>query len=192
MVDIHTHYDVEVLEQPELVESLRHGVTTILIGSCSLSTVHVDPTTAGDLFGRVEAIPRRHVIESLERDEDLELGAGVRRRARGAAARARTWPPSSATPTSAPREMGLDRATRKDVRPTEPSSTTMQANLEEALDAGFVGMSAQELMFDKLDGDICRSRTLPSTYPTGRNVAGSTRCCASAAGCCRAGPDISR
>ena len=34
MVDIHTHYDVEVLRGPALAESLRHGVTTILIGSC--------------------------------------------------------------------------------------------------------------------------------------------------------------
>src|SRR5687767_5985973 len=66
MVDIHTHYDIEVLAEPTLVESLRHGVTTVLLGSCSLSTLHVDPTTAGDLFGRVEAIPRRHVIEHLE------------------------------------------------------------------------------------------------------------------------------
>src|SRR4051812_46434110 len=36
MVDIHTHYDIEVLEGPSLSESLRHGVTTIFVGSCSL------------------------------------------------------------------------------------------------------------------------------------------------------------
>ena len=42
MVDIHTHYDVEVLDGPGLAESVRHGVTTVLLGSCSLSTVHVD------------------------------------------------------------------------------------------------------------------------------------------------------
>ena len=29
-------------------------------------------------------------------------------------------------------------------------------------------MSAQELLFDKLDGETCRSRTLPSTYASGR------------------------
>src|SRR5687767_13418863 len=66
MVDIHTHYDVEVLRGPALAESLRHGVTTILLGSCSLSTVHVGAVDAGDLFGRVEAIPRQHVIEHVE------------------------------------------------------------------------------------------------------------------------------
>ena len=28
--------------------------------------------------------------------------------------------------------------------------------IEEAMDAGFVGMSSQQLQFDKLDGDRCR------------------------------------
>ena len=65
-VDIHTHYDVEVLGGPALSESLRHGVTTVMLGSCSLSTVHVDGADAGDLFGRVEAIPREHVIGAVD------------------------------------------------------------------------------------------------------------------------------
>ncbi|MFP3468328.1 hypothetical protein, partial [Leifsonia sp. SIMBA_070] len=51
----------------ELSESLRHGVTTVLLGSCSLSTIHVDADVAGDLFGRVEAIPRQHVISNIEK-----------------------------------------------------------------------------------------------------------------------------
>jgi len=66
MVDIHTHYDVEVLVQPGLSESLRHGITTTFLGSCSLSTVHAAPEDAGDLFGRVEAIPRPYVVGALD------------------------------------------------------------------------------------------------------------------------------
>jgi len=167
MVDVHTHYDIEVLEEPALVESLRHGVTTVLVGSCPLSTVHVDPTTAGDLFGRVEAIPRRHVIDALERTgtwssaheyaealDALPLGPNV------AAFLGHSDIRSA--------EMGLDRATRKDVTPTHAELVAMEGHLVEALDAGFVGMSAQELTFDKLDGEVCRSRTLPSTYARGR------------------------
>lgn len=46
----------------------------------------------------------------------------------------------------------------------------MERMLAEALDAGFVGMSAQQLLFDKLDGDLCRSRTLPSTYAKRREM----------------------
>ncbi|MDN4172887.1 amidohydrolase family protein [Nocardioides sp. SOB77] len=163
MVDIHTHYDVEVLEGPALEESLRHGVTTILLGSCSLSTVHVDPVDAGDLFGRVEAIPRQHVIGSVGTHktwrsareyvaalESLPLGPNLASFIGHSDMRTAT--------------MGLDRATRDDVRPTRSEVDRMEQMLTEALDAGFIGMSAQQLLFDKLDGDLCRSRTLPSTY----------------------------
>ncbi|MEV7428697.1 MULTISPECIES: amidohydrolase family protein [unclassified Nocardioides] len=163
MVDIHTHYDVEVLEGPALEESLRHGVTTILLGSCSLSTVHVDAVDAGDLFGRVEAIPRQHVIRSVGAHrtwrsaqeyvaalESLPLGPNLASFIGHSDMRTAT--------------MGLDRATRDDVRPTRSELDRMEGMLTEALDAGFIGMSAQQLLFDKLDGDLCRSRTLPSTY----------------------------
>lgn len=163
MVDIHTHYDIEVLEAPALAESVRHGVTTVFVGSCSLGTVYASPTDAGDIFGRVEAIPRRHVIDALTAKkrwnsarqyiqalEELPLGPNV-------AAFIGHSDIRSA-------EMGLDRATRKDVRPTKSELAAMEAKLDEALDAGFIGMSVQQLLFDKLDGDICRSRTLPSTY----------------------------
>jgi N-acyl-D-aspartate/D-glutamate deacylase len=66
MLGIHTHYDIEVLNGPALTESLRHGVTTVMLASCSLSTVHVDGVDAGDIFGRVEAIPREHVIGAVD------------------------------------------------------------------------------------------------------------------------------
>jgi N-acyl-D-aspartate/D-glutamate deacylase len=163
MFDIHTHYDVEVLVSPALSESLRHGVTTIMLGSCSLSTVHVGGVDAGDLFGRVEAIPRDHVIRGVDAHktwtncgeyvdalESLPLGPNLAAFIGHSDMRAAT--------------MGLDRATRKDVRPTKAEQARMEAMLAEALDEGFVGMSSQQLLFDKLDGETCRSRTLPSTY----------------------------
>ncbi|QLY34615.1 amidohydrolase family protein [Nocardia huaxiensis] len=166
MIDIHTHYDVEVLKAPALTESVRHGITTVLLGSCSLSTVHVDATAAGDLFGRVEAIPRRHVMEAVAQKtwrcaheyvaalEDLPLGPNVAALLGHSDIRTAL--------------MGLDRATRKRVRPTAAEQAAMEAALHEALDAGFVGMSAQQLLFDKLDGEVARSRTLPSTYARAR------------------------
>ncbi|AMO61236.1 N-acyl-D-aspartate/D-glutamate deacylase [Mycolicibacterium phlei] len=169
MLDIHTHYDVEVLEGPALAESLRHGVTTVLLGSCSLSTVHVDATDAGDIFGRVEAIPRDHVIDAVARNktwstaeeyvkalEDRPLGPNVAAFIGHSDMRAAT--------------MGLDRATREGVRPTAAEQAQMERWLSEALTAGFVGMSSQQLLFDKLDGEVCRSRTLPSTYARPREL----------------------
>ncbi len=169
MIDIHTHYDIETLCSPELLESLRHGVTTVLLGSCSLSTVYLDNVDAGDIFGRVEAIPRRYVIESLDgarswrnpREyvaalERLNLGPNVAAFIGHSDMRAAT--------------MGLDRATRKDVRPSPAELARMESMLNEALDEGFVGMSSQRLLFDKLDGEVCRSRTLPSTYAASREL----------------------
>jgi N-acyl-D-aspartate/D-glutamate deacylase len=66
--------------------------------------------------------------------------------------------------------MGLDRATREDIRPTSSEQVEMERMLVEALDAGFVGLSSQQLLFDKIDGETCRSRTLPSTYAKPREL----------------------
>lgn len=169
IIDIHTHYDVEILCAPELSESLRHGVTTVMLGSCSLSTVYLDSVDAGDIFGRVEAIPRRYVIEHLDAArswtnpreyvaelERLNLGPNLAAFIGHSDLRAAT--------------MGLDRATRKDVRPSAAEQARMESMLNDALDEGFVGMSSQQLLFDKLDGEVCRSRTLPSTYASSREL----------------------
>ncbi|WP_341927760.1 amidohydrolase family protein [Nocardioides psychrotolerans] len=190
MVDIHTHYDVEVLRDPHLPESLRHGVTTILLGSCSLSTIHVGGVDAGDLFGRVEAIPRQHVISAVDEAktwssaseyvdalESLPLGPNLAAFIGHSDMRTAT--------------MGLDQATRKGVKPSRREQQRMEDMLTEALDAGFVGMSAQQLLFDKLDGEVCRSRTLPSTYAKWREMRGLRRILRERERALQAGPDAS-
>jgi N-acyl-D-aspartate/D-glutamate deacylase len=162
-IDIHTHYDIEVLEGPGLAESVRHGVTTVATGSCSISTIHVDAEEAGDLFGRVEAIPRQHVIKSIGAHktwhnseeyitaiEDLPLGPNLCSFIGHSDIRTVT--------------MGLERSTDDDIKPTRAEVARMEQMLTEALDAGFIGLSTNQLKFDKLDGQTCRSRTLPSTY----------------------------
>ncbi|MCV7226320.1 N-acyl-D-amino-acid deacylase family protein [Mycolicibacterium komossense] len=169
LIDIHTHYDVEVLLRPSLSESVRHGVTTITLGSCSLSTIHVDGVDAGDIFGRVEAIPREDVIGAVETHktwsncteyitalESLPLGPNVTAFIGHSDLRTAT--------------MGLDRATRSDDQPTPAELAQMERWLVDALDSGFLGMSSMQLLFDKLDGEICRSRTLPSTYAKPREL----------------------
>jgi N-acyl-D-aspartate/D-glutamate deacylase len=189
MLDIHTHYDVEVLNGPALAESLRHGVTTVMLGSCSLSTIHVDGTQAGDLFGRVEAIPREHVIAAVQQHktwrtcdeyvdalEALPLGPNLA-----------AFIGHSDMRTAV---MGLDRATRKTERPSRSEQAEMERMLAEALESGFVGMSSMQLLFDKLDGDVCRSRTLPSTYAKHRELRRLKSLLRKAGRVLQSGPDI--
>ncbi len=189
MLDIHTHYDVEVLDGPALTESLRHGVTTVMLGSCSLSTVHVSGTDAGDLFGRVEAIPRDQVIDAVDRHKTWtsceQYIAALQARPLGPNVAAFIGHSDMRTAV-----MGLDRATRLDVRPTRAEQATMERMLAEALDAGFVGLSSQQLLFDKLDGDTCRSRTLPSTYARPRELRRLKSMLRKAHRVLQSGPDI--
>ncbi|GCA97178.1 amidohydrolase family protein [Mycolicibacterium sp. NCC-Tsukiji] len=189
LVDIHTHYDVEVLGSPALSESLRHGVTTVMVGSCSLSTVHVDGQDAGDLFARVEAIPREHVIGAVDQHKNWsnaeEYIAALEARPLGPNVAAFIGHSDMRAAT-----MGLDRATRKEVRPTKAEQTRMEHLLAEALAAGFIGMSSQQLLFDKLDGDTCRSRTLPSTHAKPRELRRLKSMLRRTGKVLQAGPDI--
>lgn len=166
-IDVHTHYDAEVLLDPGLRESVRHGVTTVLLGNCSLSTVYADSEDAADLFSRVEAVPRKFVLGALEAKrtwstpaeyvqtlDDLPLGPNIG-----------SMLGHSDLRTSV---LGLDRATTSDVTPTEAELERMATLLDEALDAGLLGMSGMDAPIDKLDGDRFRSRALPSTFATWR------------------------
>ncbi|MFD6196725.1 amidohydrolase family protein [Mycobacteriaceae bacterium NPDC060252] len=162
-VDIHTHYDAEVLLNPGLDESVRHGVTTIMLGCCSMSTVYAKPEDAADLFSRVEAVPRKHVIGALNEFQDwtdpesyvkkldaLPLGPNVT-----------SFLGHSDLRTAV---MGLERATNNWSFPTRKELDRMADMLDKALDAGMLGMSGMDTPIDKLDGDRYRSRALPSTY----------------------------
>ena len=64
-LDTHTHYDAELIVAPSLSESVRHGVTTVLVGSCSLSMVCSAAEDASDIFTRVETVPREKVLPIL-------------------------------------------------------------------------------------------------------------------------------
>jgi N-acyl-D-aspartate/D-glutamate deacylase len=166
-IDVHTHYDAEVLLNPGLPESVRHGVTTVLLGNCSLSTVYAESEDAADLFSRVEAVPREYVYgalnsnktwstaaEYIEAVDALPLGPNVGSLLGHSDLRTAV--------------LGLDRATDASVKPTDAEMDKMAALLEEALDAGMLGMSGMDAAIDKLDGDRFRSRALPSTFATWR------------------------
>ncbi|MFD4351722.1 amidohydrolase family protein [Nocardia sp. NPDC058518] len=162
-VDVHTHYDVEMLVAPALTESLRHGVTTTIIGNCSLTTILASNVECADIFSRVEAVPREIVIDTLDSRrtwstpaeyakavDNLHLGPNVAAFLGQSDLRIHV--------------MGMDRAVDDKAKPTDAELDRMIAILEDALDTGFLGMSATTNWIDKLDGDLYRSRSLPTTF----------------------------
>ncbi len=166
-LDTHTHYDAEIALQPGLVESVRHGVTSVVIGSCSVSFIASDPEDCSDMFTRVEAVPRELVLPMLKATKTWSRPQGWR----DWIARHPLGPNVASYIGHSDmrcRAMGLERSVSRRVRPTSTEQRTMEGLLEEALDCGFLGMSAMTNPWDKLDGDRQWSKSLPSYYARGR------------------------
>lgn len=162
-VDAHTHYDAELVVAPGLTESVRHGVTTVMVGNCSISAVYSDALDVADLFSRVEALPRTAVLNAMrerktwttpaawaEAIDRLALGPNIASFLGHSDVRGSV--------------MGLGRATDDAHKPSRAELKEIERRIEEALDVGFMGVSTMTNPWDKLDGDRYRSRTLPSTH----------------------------
>ena len=165
LIDVHTHYDAEVLLSPGLGESVRHGTTSVILGNCSLSTVYSDADDCADMFARVEALPWQIVHDSVKEAktwsgpaeyvkalDSLPLGANVAAFIGHSDIRASV--------------LGLGQSVDADYRPTRAQIGRMQQMLSDALDAGFLGLSTLRSSFSKLEGTRFPARQLPSTYAT--------------------------
>ncbi|EDK83981.1 conserved hypothetical protein [Burkholderia mallei 2002721280] len=166
-IDIHTHYDAEILVSPGLPESVRHGVTSVFLGSCSLSTVHANALDCTDLFSRVEALPREQMLAVLSRVKTWDTAAAYVRHLESLplGPNVAAFLGHSDLRTHV---LGLGRAVDDRVRPHEAELQRMERLLDDALDAGFVGLSSMTTPWDKLDGERYRSKSLPSTFATWR------------------------
>jgi N-acyl-D-aspartate/D-glutamate deacylase len=166
-IDIHTHYDLELEIAPSLTESIRHGVTSVVIGNCSLSLAVGKPQTLADIFQRVETLspvliqkwlrssvdwttPREY-IEHLQR---LPLGANVAALFGHSALRAQV--------------MGLERSLQAIA--TDEEIDEMRRLAEDALDAGFAGISIDMVPWHMMSGEL-RGRTIPSQHADFREYA---------------------
>ncbi|MEL6866546.1 MAG: amidohydrolase family protein [Bacteroidota bacterium] len=161
-IDNHTHYDGEVLVAPSLSESVRHGITTVMLGGCSLSFIYSNVEDCCDMFTRVEAFPRE-ILNPILKDEknwstpgewidhvhELPIGPNLASFIGHSDIRAAV--------------MGIDRALDKKQTPTKAEIEAMQQLLEAALDVGFIGISMQHNPWDKMDGRHW-SKLLPAAY----------------------------
>jgi N-acyl-D-aspartate/D-glutamate deacylase len=169
-IDGHTHYDFELLVNPALTESVRHGVTTVVTGSCSISAIMSEPEDCSDIFTRVEGVSRDQVLPVLREKktwnrpkeyvdflQEQPLGPNVC-----------AYIGHSDIRMAA---MGIDKSVDGNAVPTEKEKTFMQEALKEALDVGFLGMSSMQSDADRLDGDRVRSKALPSVYASFKEYA---------------------
>jgi N-acyl-D-aspartate/D-glutamate deacylase len=169
-VDIHTHYDAQLLWDATASPSVQHGVTTVIGGNCGFS---IAPLGQGDadyiqaMMAVVEGIPWDALLgggpwswgtfaEYLERvDTGLSVNAGflvghstVRRMAMG------------------------DRATWDEASPEQLAS--MVALVEESLDGGALGLSSS-LGEGHLDGDHRPVPSSSASFPEFVALAGALR-----------------
>ncbi|WP_188049897.1 amidohydrolase family protein [Flavobacterium sp. GP15] len=162
-IDSHTHYDAEVLASPGLKESARHGVTSIILGSCSVSAVFNNPEDTTDSFARVEAIPRDIMLPLLQKEKNwnspkewkayinkLPLGINVASFIGHSDIRMKA--------------MGINRSLSEKESATEAEDLAMFNMLNDALDEGFIGLSTMDNPWDKMDGDRYWSHKTPSFY----------------------------
>ncbi len=149
-IDIHAHYDAEIEVLPALDESVRHGVTTVVIGNCSLSAALGKDKEIVDLFCRVENIPAKvlshwiignikwtNVREYYEHLDTLTLGPNVA-----------SFIGHSNIRIDA---MGLDRAFMQPNASAQELSK-MEGVVNEAMQAGYLGMSIDMLPFHRWAG----------------------------------------
>jgi N-acyl-D-aspartate/D-glutamate deacylase len=166
-IDIHTHYDLELEIAPGLSESVRHGVTTVVIGNCSLSVAIGSNQMLADIFQRVETLSHTLIAKWLEKSNSwqtpseylehlrqLPLGANVAPLFGHSALRGHV--------------MGLERSITSQPSPDE--LRTMQKIATAALDAGFLGISVDMFPWHMMSGKW-QGYTIPSQHAKFREYA---------------------
>ncbi len=165
MLDIHTHFDLEVEIEPGLPEAVRHGTTTVVVSNCSLGLAFgaqrrgsADPIV--DCFARVENVPKpvlRKVGDAvtwndsqayLRHFDRLPLGPNI----------------VPMIPHSMLRieVMGLQDSVSR--APTPQELTTMEVLVEKGMSEGYVGFSTDALPFHYLANAPNVKKQIPTQF----------------------------
>jgi N-acyl-D-amino-acid deacylase len=143
-VDLHTHYDAQLFWDPYCSLSGWHGVTSVVIGNCGFG------------FAPVREVDRERAMLTMTRNEAISMDA----MRLGMPWDWETFPEFLDSVERAPKAvnvlpyvglnplmtwvMGLDRAKAGEL-PTDEEHIEMQRLLNEAMDAGACGFSAQRM-----------------------------------------------
>lgn len=165
LVDIHTHFDLEVELAPGLPEAVRHGTTTVVMSNCSLGLAFgnqrvgtQDPIV--DCFARVENVPKAVLRKVADRAtwrdsaaylahlDTLALGPNV----------------VPMIPHSMLRVevMGLDASIRRE--PTADELERMADLVEDGMRQGYVGFSTDALPFHYLANQPNEREKIPGQH----------------------------
>lgn len=165
LLDVHTHFDLEVELAPGLPEAVRHGSTTVVMSNCSLGLAYGNQRRDGadpivDCFARVENVPK-HVLakvgdavdwsdsgEYLDHFDRLPLGPNV----------------VAMIPHSMLRieVMGLQESVSRD--PSESELREMEQLLEKGMTEGYVGFSTDSLPFHFLANQPNVRKQIPTQF----------------------------
>lgn len=152
-IDTHAHVDPQVFWDATLDPEPLHGVTTLLVGNCSLTLYPVSDSTRGelsDLFAYIEDVPRHLFDDSVP--WSWSDYAGYRDTVNGTGAGANLAALVGHSPIRIA-VMGEDAWTRT---ATEAERRAMAALLAEAMAAGAWGLSTSHLDVD------AKGRPVPS------------------------------
>ncbi len=174
LIDIHTHFDLEVEVAPELPEAVRHGTTSVVMSNCSLGTAfgaQLNPEKPEenpilDCFARVENIPKSVLSKCvdvidwndtgdyLNHLDNLSLGPNV----------------APMLPHTMLRieVMGLEDSISRE--PTDEEIEQMVALVEKAMKEGYVGFSSDGLPLHYLANDPHRNEKIPAQHAPWKEI----------------------
>lgn len=172
LLDIHTHFDLEVEVDPGLPEAVRHGTTSVVMSNCSLGIAFgkQSPEDAPlwdnpivDCFARVENIPKevlisaigdriswKNPIDYLRHFKDVPLGPNI----------------CPMLPHSMLRIDVMGMADAIGRKPREDEIQAMCEIVDQAMEAGFVGLSTDGLPLHYLANDPYRNERIPAQHAT--------------------------
>ncbi|MGQ0501026.1 MAG: N-acyl-D-amino-acid deacylase family protein [Panacagrimonas sp.] len=171
LLDIHTHFDLEVEIEPQLPEAVRHGSTTVLVANCSLGLAFGNQRRDGtdplvDCFARVENVPKdvlRKVADGAIWNDSAAYLDHLRTQALGP--NIVPMIPHSMLRIEA---MGLGDSVQR--QPSDAELETMGRLLEKGLTEGYIGFSTDGLPFHFLANAPNTQKQIPTQFASFREL----------------------